>query len=145
MKNKRFIICVIVLAAITLFIFANSMTKAEVSYLASDEIKDMIGLESENGKIDYNHVVRKIAHVLEFMALGIATAFVTIYLNKNYLGYALFYMLGIGVADEFIQSFSGRSSLISDVLLDFFGALLGFVIVMLIFYKKEKPYGKEKK
>ena len=54
---------------------------------------------------------------------------------------AMFYGLFVGVCDEFIQSFSDRTSSVRDVLIDFFGYMTGAVVavgIMLMIYKCRK-------
>jgi len=91
-------------------------------------------------------LIRKGAHFLEFALLSILVFF----LSKSYklskkismiiaLGYCLFF----AASDEFHQLFvSGRSGQISDVLLDFCGALFGALICYLIVKIGEKKKNK---
>ena len=44
----------------------------------------------------------------------------------------LFFALLCAVADEFLQSFTGRTSSVRDVLIDFGGALCGMLLTMLV-------------
>jgi len=90
--------------------------------------------------------VRKLAHVSEFAALGIAVAFLhrkyTQYtLHKSFYGFAVFYGLAAAVTDEFIQSFSDRSDSVRDVLIDFSGYLIGALLVTGIFLIMDKKRG----
>lgn len=75
-------------------------------------------------------VIRKLAHFTEFFILGGYLCF----LFKKKISY-LFAVLAAFI-DETIQIFTpGRSAKILDVLIDSTGALLGFIFIMLIFYK----------
>lgn len=86
-----------------------------------------------------NHIVRKNGHVLEYIILAIlaGTALFTYNLKgKKAVIYILFICLFYAVTDEFHQMFvPGRTSLVSDVLIDFSGAILGIGIYYLLYYK----------
>lgn len=75
------------------------------------------------------------AHLVEYAALGSTVMLLVLSLRvdfgNKYFGIALFYTLIIAVLDEHIQSFSDRTSSTGDILLDFFGALIGFCFVLL--------------
>ena len=81
--------------------------------------------------------VRKIAHAVEFTLLGLSVAGLLIVVknnfNKLFLGWGYFYCLFVGVIDEFIQTFTGRTSMVRDVLIDFSGAFTGLTFCMIIF------------
>lgn len=81
--------------------------------------------------VDY--IVRKGAHLFEFCLLGIAvmhTVFVVgERFGRNVVGYGFFCVLMIAVIDEYIQSFSDRTSSVGDILIDFAGACVGFLFV----------------
>ncbi|MBQ8894615.1 MAG: VanZ family protein [Clostridia bacterium] len=138
MKRKRLIILLVLLVlAVTAFIFSNSLKGAEASNRDSDSIIALIQPLVERlfgqGAADHlNYAVRKSAHVVEFALLGVLVSCLVLALKKSLRGYEFFYALAVAVVDEFIQSFTGRTSQIKDVLIDFSGALLGFGIVFLI-------------
>jgi VanZ family protein len=82
----------------------------------------------------YNHLVRKIAHFSEYAVLFLVSTFAFRRLWSNLsAGWIALVCLALCVAfaagDEFHQSFvPGRTPLVSDVLLDSFGALFaGFL------------------
>ncbi len=85
--------------------------------------------------IDLHFWIRKTAHFTEFAVLGaLVSAWITLWKQKRssaFYGYGLFYLLSVGVTDEFIQSFFERTSAVKDVILDFSGGLVGFGIVLL--------------
>lgn len=72
------------------------------------------------------HTIRKLAHFCEFAVLAWiwCRIFVCFHVsNRTSNGYILLFCLLTAVIDEYIQMFSlGRSSQVSDVLLDFSGA-----------------------
>lgn len=95
-----------------------------------------------------DYIVRKSAHVCEFLILGIIlTIALKIYTGKvfNNICNALFVGLMTAVIDEFIQTFiAGRVGEVSDILIDFFGLAIGILITALIIKlsiskKRRKP------
>lgn len=89
-----------------------------------------------------NLIVRKNAHAFEYCVLAILVSIVLSIFNlkgKNSIIYIMFICLFYAVTDEFHQAFvPGRSSLVSDVLIDFCGSLIGMLLYMLfrnLFYK----------
>lgn len=90
-----------------------------------------------NQKIDV--IIRKNAHAFEYCMLAVFVAnllFLFGVKGKNALIYIMFICLFYAVTDEFHQSFVlGRGSLVSDVLIDFMGSLIGFGIFYLAYYK----------
>ena len=76
------------------------------------------------------HIVRKLAHVLEFALLG----FLGVNAVSRYKISAVV-CLFVAVIDEFIQKFSpGRSSQYSDIILDYFGVLIGMAVYFFLCY-----------
>lgn len=143
MENKEFknlIIFTVISVFLTIFIFSNSLKGSTATNSDSGFIMQIIKpFVDKICNIDeelLHIIIRKLAHFTEFCWLGIATSCFCVlykkYKNKFLLGSNLFYCLFIGVTDEFIQSFTGRTSMVSDVLIDFSGALFGIVLVYLI-------------
>ncbi len=142
-KRQRIILAVLaaVTVLITLFIWSNSLKDSKRSTSASDTVIDLIQPVLDSICKDtkqQSFLVRKLAHVSEFAALGIAIAFLhrkyTQYtLHKSFYGFATFYGLAAAVTDEFIQSFSDRSDSVRDVLIDFSGYMIGALLVTGIF------------
>jgi VanZ family protein len=87
-----------------------------------------------------NRIVRKLAHLTEFTILG--GLLYTIL--RRYITYGtVIKTIGLGMLiaslDEFIQLFSpGRSSQISDVLIDTVGIIIGILLVKLAYYIEYK-------
>lgn len=141
MKNKNAILTVLLTAfvvAVTVFIFVNSMADGQTSSNFSNRIIDWFFLRKLLDNEIVQLVVRKAAHMIEFAALGSFVMGLTLHLHQNYrrsfYGYSFFYVLSVAVIDEHIQNFSlERSSSTSDVLLDFFGSIIGFSMVYLIY------------
>ena len=82
-----------------------------------------------------DHFVRKAAHFCEFGLLG--TELTLLFRLKSGLSFqnlcnCAFVALLTAVTDETIQIFSGRGSQLTDVLLDFAGALTGIALCALL-------------
>lgn len=140
-KSKQVILIFLTLIWIG-FIFSNSLKNStessEISNYVFDFAKDI--LSSINLNIT-TLLVRKAAHLIEFLILGILSLFTlssfTPYLFKN-LTIPLFIGLLTAVSDETIQLFSsGRSSEVKDILIDFLGFLIGIIISFLIIKLKQ--------
>lgn len=122
------------------FIFYNSLQTGTVSSEMSGGISSTISelLEQLNITMEESVVsviIRKIAHFVEYFVLGGLVTFTGVTLKGDRLrvmGYVLFALLASGVADEYIQTFvEGRAGMVSDVVLDFTGALTAFLIVLI--------------
>ncbi|MDE6357446.1 MAG: VanZ family protein, partial [Eubacteriales bacterium] len=92
--------------------------------------------------------IRKLAHFIEFFILGffVMLTFES-FTGKTIrgLGYPLFLCLLVPVLDEYIQTFSeGRTSLVTDVLLDFSGAFSGIIFAIILIFIKRKFFYKTK-
>lgn len=124
-----------------LFIFCNSLQNGPESKEASNTVMEFLrpvldlipGLEDPENR---EFVIRKGAHLFEFFLLGVLSgSFAVVFqrrFGKPFWAHVLFLALLAAVIDEFIQSFTGRTSEVSDVLIDFAGALIGFVAVLLM-------------
>lgn len=92
-------------------------------------------------------VVRKIAHFTEYTVLGIGLCGLMRVLVKRYWGIAAI-VLGAVLAslDEFHQLFiPGRSAMVSDVVIDTCGVVVGSIIFALIILLQEKKRWNSKK
>lgn len=131
-------ILLIITMMITAVIFINSSMSATQSTVESDSAFSMLETITEFLHIPnlFTEItIRKLAHFVEFSVLGFfLSATVHAYFGtfKNQLFKILFFLLAIPIADEFIQYFSeGRSSQISDAILDFGGCIFGFLCLAL--------------
>ncbi len=132
-KRKHIInaaLCCLILL-ITSLILLNSTKDYETSHNLSANITEMVTKHDSENSREAEAFVRKFAHLAEFMLLGIAVMCLVQHLKKNYYGGACFYVLSVAVIDEHIQSFSGRTSSTSDIMLDFIGFMIGFSIALL--------------
>ncbi|MBR6792914.1 MAG: VanZ family protein [Clostridia bacterium] len=134
--NRKTILPAGLILLVTGFIFSNSFKGIEASRADSDVVlgwfrpllERLFGPDAE--LMDF--IVRKAAHMTEFCVLALLICWLSGVLKRAFHGYGLFYTLSVAVVDEFIQSFSDRTSLVADILIDFSGALIGFGAVLLI-------------
>ena len=137
---KRWILY-IVLCLIVFFIWDNSLQNGGNSdgfslifaeWLAP--IADKLGFYGNIWAL--NRIIRKLAHLTEFTILG-GILYVVL---RHYIEYGtVVKTIGVGIViaslDEFIQLFSlGRSSQLSDVLIDTIGIIIGISVVKLAYY-----------
>ncbi len=116
------------------FIFIMSSASGEESKEMSDSLFRMIlnylGLNIPSV------VLRKSAHFLEFAGLCMATfnvLHVTFKLKKTFI-WAFSFTAVYSITDEFHQIFSsGRAGRVSDILIDWAGALFGLAVAQIIY------------
>lgn len=125
-------VVLILAAAVIVFIFAQSLLPAEASAQESSFILRLIqGLLPESvlrSKAQAHQLVRKLAHVTEFCAIGVV---LTILFRRRLLLPAAIGLL-IALLDETIQIFTGRGASVKDIWIDFSGVVLGICIVQLV-------------
>jgi len=94
-----------------------------------------------------NIFIRKNAHIFMYLVLAVLISnalFIYKCRGKFALVYIMFPCLLYAVLDEFHQSFTrGRSALVSDVLIDFSGSLIGMVLFYLVYYKISRKKAKK--
>lgn len=119
-----------------LFIWSRSLEPAVESAQASGYAMNLINglLEKLSFGIDVSeHFIRKSAHFTEYTILGllVANALKVFSVKEQLLG--AFGCLLVAMCDESIQLFvEGRSGQVSDVWLDFAGALTGLLLYNVI-------------
>ncbi|RIW09722.1 VanZ family protein [Veillonella parvula] len=137
---KRWILYM-VLCLIVFFIWDNSLqnggTSDGFSLIFAKWIAPIANKLGFYGNIwALNRIIRKLAHLTEFTILG-GVLYVVL---RRYIEYGTVVktiVVGIVIAslDEFIQLFSlGRSSQLSDVLIDTVGIIIGISVVKLTYY-----------
>ena len=145
-KSKTISLLILLVAIITCFIFYNSLKNIDESNESSDVVLAIFTpitsfFDSMFGEMNWYFIIRKGAHLTEFCVLGGLVSNLAYkikeYYDKHFMGYGLFYVLLVAVTDEFIQSFSDRTSSVSDVLIDLTGALTGIIIVTLLSSRKK--------
>lgn len=136
--RKIITISLVVVIVLTLaFIWSNSLTVGVKSNSKSMEVTEKVQSVIDPNKsippVKFNVFVRKSAHIFEFMLLGLELMLLKVISKRPQIFTVLFIILASAVADEFIQSFSDRTDLVSDVLIDFSGALIAILIIQLIY------------
>ena len=142
-RHRRIIYIIIratILTAVLCFIWGNSLLDGGASRKLSSAVTEVIrpicefftGKPVTDGTL--HAFVRKAAHFLEFAAIAAVASLLLWRLRGKHpvqnLIYVLFGSLSIAVTDEYIQYFSpGRSSSVRDVVIDFWGAAVGALIV----------------
>lgn len=145
-KKVTIFVLFIALILIVGFIFSNSAKFRNESTQQSVQILSVVlnKFAPEADAVQKNiihNLIRKSAHVIEYMSLGIMLALISRQfenINKRkYICFPLFIGLSVGVIDEFIQSFNDRSAEVQDVIIDFSGVFVGVALVMIIFLIKD--------
>lgn len=147
--TKVFFFFFILSICITAFIWHNSLLDADNSERASlgivvalQRVLAWINVQVSTGRLD--HIIRKIAHLTEFTALGFCLLALfwqfTHGLKGRSLNFTFLFGLLIAGVDETLQLFSaGRSCQLSDVGIDFTGVVLGACISLLVHKLHSKP------
>ena len=153
MKAKRSLAVFSLLLCLTVaFIFSQSMLDKQASAAQSGWVTAVLHqLLDPQGSIPaetFHHWIRKTAHFVEFAALGMVTlGFVwnlEILTQRSWQILKLYLPLAVAVADEYIQYFTGRGSQVTDVVLDYAGALTGLGaawLLVLLLRKIKKANG----
>ena len=129
------------LVACVAFIFSNSMQVADVSEMASGRVLTLLRAALTRlgltGAADHltMHIVRKMAHFCEYMLEGFLLMLcLRVYTRQfvRHVSWPVLAALLTALSDETIQLFSdGRSGQVTDVWLDFAGAMTGILVGML--------------
>lgn len=136
MKRKIIFISVM-FALIICFIWGNSLLSPDLSARLSQAVGELLASvlgEGDGGATVGGLPVRKVAHFVEFCALGaVAALLLRILVNpwKLRLFAEAFIGLFVPVIDETLQLFSGRGSSVRDVWIDIFGYTFGCIIIYL--------------
>ena len=139
-------VCLTLVVALIGFIFGNSLESGPESMQTSNAVVEVVKpIVDPQDQIDdeqFSFSIRKLAHFTEFFWLGMALCGVVVcvadagrgkapVLSHPPVCAALLMSLLVAVTDEWIQSFTARTSSVRDVLLDFSGALCGFFLTAL--------------
>ena len=146
MSKKKVLTTITIIWMIIIFIFSNQPASAS-SNSSNSLIKNTIvrvyklfnsnASEEDVAKIveKYNYPVRKTAHFLEYLILGVLVLFTMKAYNIKNIYIMLLICFLYACTDEFHQLFiEGRSGNIKDVLIDTLGSLTG----ILFFHKIKK-------
>lgn len=143
-RKTKLNICIVLFALISLliasYIFSNSIENPnqsnEKSNMVAEKIQPIVDPHGKIEKQEFHKYIRKAAHVTEFAALGVSVAitflFVFFRTKRIFISLPFLLCLSVGIVDEYIQSFTGRTSKISDVFFDISGAATGLVLVTII-------------
>ena len=124
MRRNLLVVAIIIVLA---FIWGHSLVPMDMSAQESGWITEHIiapvlalfGVDEVS-----THLVRKLAHVSEFLILALL---VCAYLRGRVLK-GFYVCFTVAFLDESIQLLSGRGSLISDVWVDLIGVVIGIVV-----------------
>lgn len=93
----------------------------------------------QNRQERLNLILRKNAHAFEYFVLAIIVSGVLAGFKlrgRRAIIYIMFICLFYAVTDEFHQQFvPGRTSLVSDVMIDFAGSLIGIAVFYVVYYR----------
>ncbi len=138
--TRQQFVCLLLLMAILVtlaFIFGNSMASPQQSGAASDRVNHVISavMEFVTGRQDsgperfLTAYSRKIAHMVEFALLGCEVIWLLQVSRRRsaaHLVAGAFFGFVAASADEFIQSFTGRGDLVSDIWIDVSGYIAAY-------------------
>lgn len=121
------------------FIFFNSMQtgtdSGQMSGILVGWVDDI--LQAINIQVDVAILsiwIRKLAHLFEYFVLGVLMYYVVTQYNidfKRTIIYSFSIALLVSIIDEVIQTFvAGRAGLLTDVLIDALGVIIGISIVL---------------
>lgn len=136
-KSLTTILIVLILVTIV-FIWCNSLQSVPESDARSlgvlARIKPFLGMLVGQDNVTDN-LVRKLAHFVEYGALGCVLALLLALLKRRRWQSVVncaFAVLTVALTDETIQIFTGRGSQVQDVWLDFVGSCMGMLFVLII-------------
>lgn len=144
MSSKgRKIFHIVLTIAIMAFIFAQSALSAELSMHESNVIVKWLSSFLHVQPEALSFIVRKCAHFLEYLILGISMIVSVQDLSRLTRGknavIAVLICAAYAATDELHQMFvQGRSCEVRDILIDSLGALTGILIVCLISFLQAK-------
>ena len=139
-------ILIVLLVLLLVFIWGNSCLPVSMSSQESGRflrlVRPLLEVFFGQGNVTH-HLVRKLAHFMEFTALGLLIGLVTHQgrpVRLRSMVFALVMGLLAAFADESIQMLSDRGDRISDVWLDFSGVVLGSALSLLLlsFHRRRK-------
>lgn len=127
----------ILLIAILIFIWGNSLLPASISSAITNVVVGFFR-PIASGAPSAAHFTRKLAHVLEFLALGITLTHLRQELNRSW-SFLFLSGLSVAVIDETLQYFvDGRGSSLIDVWIDLFGFGLGVLLMYLMLRRRQE-------
>lgn len=141
-----------VLCAVAIFIFSTqngdesvdlsrSFLKHLIAFIKGISIDEVTYSDVEK----YGFIIRKIAHFMEFFALGIFSCLTSwAFFRKKYIIISFVFCIIYASLDEIHQLFSdGRGPAVRDVCIDSAGASVGILLAILIIHYVCKIYAKK--
>ena len=129
-------------AAVVLFIWSNSLDSREDSARKSLFFAElvrplilMLPVPAWHDAQSIHFMTRKLAHFVQFFALGALTAGFSLAIRPVRRLPALWIMafcVGVAVVDELLQFISARAPAAADVMIDSMGALCGIACILLL-------------
>ncbi len=140
MKRKiRVVLFAVLSMLIILFIYSNSLPSIPESRETSLSVAALLRpLLDPQHRLDdevYHNLVRKLAHLTEFGALGMSLTALSAQFprKKRYLfGTPLATAAVVALTDEGLQFFTGRGNSLTDVCIDIGGAICGLLFIAAI-------------
>lgn len=134
-RKVRAAIFMLLAIGIWIFIFSNSAQSGAESNAVSGRVAEFLRpLLNPNGWIEeqlYLRLVRKLAHFVEFGALGVCLSGAAVNFDFRW-----HWPMGLSVltacADETLQCFTGRTNSFKDVCIDSAGAACGILFVYIL-------------
>jgi len=142
MKVKHWLWIFAALSLLTAaFIWGNSMKSIPESAAQSSQVagtvRPVLDPQEKLEKPVFHDLIRKMAHVIEFLALGLLVGGFAVCLGleqkKRLISLPVLIVLIVAVTDEWIQYFTDRGSRVTDVVLDFAGAVAGLLLAALTY------------
>jgi VanZ family protein len=128
------LLCVLCITVI--FNLSSDANSNEKTRQLAVKLESKIEAEGSDAAVDkINYVIRKSGHFIEYFILGFILLLVSNLYSfslKLSLPYILFIILLIANLDEYYQSFIGRTSMVTDCLIDLCGGISGVLINLLI-------------
>ena len=155
-NNKLLKILYVTLTISLVLVWGQSCISKTESRETSDIVVEWItpideldpGYSSETGwtYVELSTLVRKLAHVAEYSAVGFQVMAILLLKKKKsiYMFFNAFFLcMMISFVDETIQLFSNRGSLVSDIWIDIAGSVLGMIMayvleIIILAVKKKK-------
>ncbi len=132
--HKKRILFVLLIALNLLFIWGNSALSQQHSHAISMAFKGFLErlLPFDLSSVNFNseHYLRKAAHVFEYLVLG---TLLTLCFGKFRVKNCLMIIIAgamVASLDETIQIFTARGPAVKDVMIDFSGFMIGFLVIM---------------
>ncbi|MBQ6051783.1 MAG: VanZ family protein [Clostridia bacterium] len=133
-----FALAAIIITVIILFSMQSGTDSNAESGIIAKLVRPIIDPEGKMTETELQYIVRKTAHFTEYFILGAVLSAIALIIAEKFptpwIFMSLFFTLLTAVTDEFIQSFVERTSLVSDVVLDFYGCMGAHIIAVAVYF-----------